>query len=102
MYGKNEKEAWNALGAWRGLRAPDRNTATDPRHLQQEADKLPKSEILSSYTVISSAQEYINAYAPLITELHSDIVTIQTTGIFQEEVIQFLGKDVVPALKSLS
>ena len=102
VFANDDNEAWSALGAWRGLRAPSRSSATDPRELQKEADALPRVEILSRYTVVSSAQEYIDAYAPLITKLHSDIVTIQTTGTDQEKIIALLGKEVVPALQSLS
>ena len=74
-------------------------SAVDPEDLQKEADTLPKSEILSRYTRVSSPQEYIDAYKPLITVLSSDIVCIQTTSVNQEELINMLGKEVLPKLK---
>jgi coenzyme F420-dependent glucose-6-phosphate dehydrogenase len=99
VFAQNNDEAWQSLQAWRGLRAPSRNTAVDPEQLQNEADNLPKEEILSRYTIVSSAQQYIDAYKPLITDLKADIVAIQTTGIDQEKIIELLGKEVVPELK---
>lgn len=99
VYAQNNDEAWEALLAWRGLRAPSRSTATDPEELQKEADSLPKEEILSHYTMVTSPQDYIDAYTPLIKELSADIVGIQTTSLDQEKLIQMLGKDVIPKLK---
>jgi len=101
VFAKDNDEAWQSLQAWRGLRAPSRNIATDPEQLQKEADSLPREEILSRYTILSSAQEYIDAYRPLITDLHSDIVAIQTTGNDQNKIIELLGKEVIPELKKL-
>jgi coenzyme F420-dependent glucose-6-phosphate dehydrogenase len=99
VFARDENEAWEALLPWRGLRAPSRDSAVDPEDLQKEADTLPKSEILSRYTRVSSSQEYIDAYKPLVTELASDIVCIQTTSVNQEELIKMLGKEVLPKLK---
>lgn len=99
VFAKNQDEAWQALLPWRGLRAPNRDTAFDPEELQKEADNLPKEEILARYTIVSTAQQYIDAYKPLATELNADIVAIQTTGIDQEKIIDLLGKEVVPHLK---
>ncbi len=99
VFAHDENEAWEALLAWRGLRAPSRDTAIDPEDLQKEADALPKSEILSRYTIISTPQGYVDAYRPLITQVNADIVCIQTTSTNQEEVIRLLGKEVLPKLK---
>lgn len=101
IYAHSDDEAWQALQAWRGLRAPSRDSATDPEKLQEEADALPKVEILSKYTIVKSADEYIEQYMPLIKEVQADIVAIQTTGPDQEAIIQMLGKEVLPSLKSL-
>jgi coenzyme F420-dependent glucose-6-phosphate dehydrogenase len=101
IFAKNNDEAWQALQAWRGLRAPSRDKATDPEELQKEADAMPREEILSRYTLVTSANAYIEQYAPLIQTVGADIVAIQTTGLDQEAIIQMLGKDVLPALKSL-
>jgi len=102
VFAQNEDEAWQSLLAWRGLRAPSRNTAVDPEQLQKEADTLPRGDILSRYTIVSSAQQYIDAYKPLIADLKADIVAIQTTGIDQEKIIELLGNEVVPELKKIS
>jgi coenzyme F420-dependent glucose-6-phosphate dehydrogenase len=99
VFARDENEAWEALLPWRGLRAPSRDHAVDPEDLQKEADTLPRSEILSRYTRVSSPQEYVDAYKPLVTELSSDIVCIQTTSLNQEELITMLGKEVLPKLR---
>lgn len=100
VFAQDQNEAWQALLPWRGLRAPQRDSATDPEELQKEADSLPKEEILSRYTIVSSPQDYIAAYKPLIASLHADLVVIQTTGIDQEKIIAMLGNDVLPELKN--
>jgi G6PDH family F420-dependent oxidoreductase len=101
IYAKNQIEAWDALLPWRGLRVPSRDIATDPEELQKEADLMNKDDIISKYKIVSSPQEYIDAYSPLITELHSDYIGIQTTGKNQENIIKMLGEEVLPYLRSL-
>ena len=95
-------EAWQALGAWRGLRAPGRLEAVDPADLRQRADDLDREEVLSSYTMVSGPEDYVDAYRPLVTDLGADVVTIQTTSLDQEATIAMLGADVLPQLRSLS
>lgn len=100
VYAQDDDEAWQALQAWRGLRAPDRDKATDPLKLQQEADSLSRNEVLQRYTIVKTAKEYLDAYQPLMSELGAEIVVIQTTGSKdQEQLIKFLGSEVVPVLK---
>ncbi len=94
-------EAWQALGAWRGLRAPGRLEAVDPADLRQRADDLDREEVLSSYTVVSTPADYVDAYRPLVTDLGADVVTIQTTSLDQEGTIAMLGADVLPQLRSI-
>lgn len=101
VYAKNSNEAFEALKAWRGLRASSRNTVTDPLILQNEADKLSQKEILDRYSFVSSAKGFLNAYRPLIEVLHADVIVIQTTALNQKALIRFLGKEVVPNLKKL-
>jgi coenzyme F420-dependent glucose-6-phosphate dehydrogenase len=101
IYAGNADEAWHSLQAWRGLRAPSRDTATDPEQLQMEADALSKEDILSRYAIVKNAQEYIEQYKPLIATIGADIVVIQTTGSDQQDIIEFLGKEVVPVLKKI-
>ncbi|MDA2980044.1 MAG: LLM class F420-dependent oxidoreductase, partial [Actinomycetota bacterium] len=97
----NPVDAWRTLGAWRGLRAPGRLEAVDPMDLRMRADEMDRDEILGLYSAVDSPNDYVEVYRPLITEVHADIVTIQTTAIDQEETIAMLGKDVLPALRSL-
>ena len=97
----NPDEAWQTLGAWRGLRAPGRLEAVDPMDLRIRADEMDRSEILGLYSTVDSPDDYVEVYAPLITEVHADIVAVQTTAIDQEGTIAMLGADVLPALRSL-
>lgn len=94
-------EAWATLGAWRGLRAPGRLEAVDPMELRIRADEMDREEILGRYSTVSSPDEYVEVYTPLITEVHADIVAIQTTAVDQEGTIAMLGADVLPKLRSL-
>jgi len=100
IFATNDEQAWEALKAQRGLRAPSRATAT-PLELQLEADNMPRSEILGKYHRLRSAADYVTTYAPLITELKADVVGIQTTSVDQASTITMLGKDVLPKLKKL-
>ncbi|MGI9666515.1 MAG: TIGR03557 family F420-dependent LLM class oxidoreductase [Acidimicrobiia bacterium] len=97
----NDEEAWKTLGAWRGLRAPGRLEAVDPMDLRIRADEMPREEILSRYSRVESAADYVETYRPLITDVHADIVAIQTTAVDQESTIDMLGADVLPALREL-
>jgi coenzyme F420-dependent glucose-6-phosphate dehydrogenase len=97
----SDDEAWEALGAWRGLRAPGRLEAVDPADLRRRADELDRDEILSAYSIVSRAADYVAAYQPLVTEIGADVVTIQTTSLDQEATIEMLGAEVLPELRSL-
>jgi G6PDH family F420-dependent oxidoreductase len=94
-------EAWRTLGAWRGLRAPGRLHAVDPMELRLKADEMDRDEILGLYSMVHSAEDYVEVYTPLITDVHADIVAIQTTAVDQESTIAMLGSEVLPTLKNL-
>ena len=98
----NDDEAWEALYSWRGLRAPGRLEAVDPQTLRERADQLPREEVLGRYSLVSSAEDIVDVYRPLITELDADIVTIQMTSLDQESLIATLGSDVLPRLRQLA
>ena len=98
---ENDDEAWATLGAWRGLRAPGRLQAVDPMDLRIRADEMPRDEILAMYSIVHTPEDYAAVYEPLITEVHADTVTIQTTSIDQEETIAMLGAEVLPMLRNL-
>jgi coenzyme F420-dependent glucose-6-phosphate dehydrogenase len=92
-------EAWEALAAWRGLRAPGRLEAVDPEELRTKADEMDRNEILSRYSIVTGPEDYIEVYTPLITEVDADVVTIQTTSLDQEATIRMLGEEVLPVLR---
>jgi coenzyme F420-dependent glucose-6-phosphate dehydrogenase len=98
----NEDEAWRALYSWRGLRAPGRLEAVDPQTLRERADELPREEVLGRYSIVSNAEDIVDVYRPLITDLDADIVTIQMASLDQEGLIDMLGSAVLPRLRQLS
>ena len=101
VFAENEDDAWEALGPWRGLRAPGRLEAKDPAELREAADNMEKSEILSKYSIAGGIKEIIDIYKPLVSEFNSEIITIQITSVNQEETIKLLGEEVLPVLRKL-
>lgn len=95
---RSADEAWEALGAWRGLRAPGRLEAVDPAELRSRADEMDRTEILDKYTMVTGADEYVETYMPLV-DFGVDTVAIQTTSLDQPETIAMLGKEVLPRLR---
>ena len=102
IHADNEDDAWEALRAWRGLRAPGRLEAVDPMVLRERADAMPREEVIGQYSVVADAGQIIDTYRELITDVHADIVTFQITSLDQEATIRMLGEEVVPALRALS
>lgn len=102
LFAADEDEAWEALFSWRGLRAPGRLEAVDPATLRERADQLPRSEVLERYTLVHDAAAIVEAYKPLVSELNADIVTFQMASLDQPALIELIGKEVLPVLRSLS
>lgn len=102
VYGETDDGAWQALQAWRGLRAPHRLTVSDPAVLRQGADQLPRQEILGKFTIVRSPADYIQAYQPLVSGLKPAIVGIQTTAVDIEATIKLLGSEVLPQLRAIA
>src|SRR6201996_6581830 len=95
-------EAWDALSAMRGLRAPGRLEATDPAELREKADQMDRNEVLASYTVVSDADGLIEAYRPLVTDVGADTVSIQVMCPDPFASIELIGKEVLPKLRELA
>lgn len=98
----SDEEAWEALGSMRGLRAPGRSEEVDPMVLRQRADEMSRSEILDKYTVVKDAAGLIETYAPLVTEVGADVVSIQVASVAPDRTIAMLGAEVLPELRRLS
>lgn len=98
---ENDEEAWDALYPWRGLRAPGRLDAVDPMDLRMRADEMPREEILGRYSIVSSAEDIIETYRPLVTDLKADVVTFQMASLDQPALIEMLGSEVLPQLRAL-
>ena len=60
---------------------------------------MPREEVLSSYAIVSDANEVVETYRPLIEEIDADIVTFQMASVDQEATIQMLGDEVLPRLR---
>lgn len=99
---EDQDEAWRALYSWRGLRAPGRLDAVDPQTLRERADEMPREEVLGRYSVVSTPEEIIEVYRPLVTEIGADIVTFQMASLDQPALIEMLGRDVIPALREVA
>jgi coenzyme F420-dependent glucose-6-phosphate dehydrogenase len=100
LFASNHDEAWEALHSWRGLRAPGRLEAVDPKTLRERADAMPREEVLGRYTLVETAAEIIDAYSPLVADLGADIVTFQMASLDQAALIEMLGREVLPVLRS--
>lgn len=98
IFAEDEDEAWEALFSWRGLRAPGRLEAVDPETLRKRADELPRDEVLGRYSLVSSAEEILEVYRPLVSDLGADVVTFQMASLDQPALIEMLGRDVIPTL----
>jgi G6PDH family F420-dependent oxidoreductase len=101
IWAPDDDEAWQALSPWRGLRAPGRLEAVDPQSLRERADELPRDEVLGRYSRVSTPEDVLAVYRPLIDDLGADIVTIQMTCLDQPELIATLGRDVLPRLRKV-
>ena len=95
----DEEEAWQALLPWRGLRAPGRLEAVDPKDLRRRADELPRAEVLGRYAIAAGVEALVEAYRPLVQEVGADVVTLQVASLHQEETIAVLGTEVLPRLR---
>jgi coenzyme F420-dependent glucose-6-phosphate dehydrogenase len=100
IFASDYDEAWDALAAWRGLRAPGRLEAVDPMDLRARADRLPREEVLRRYAMVSSVEDILDIYRPLAEDLSADVVTFQMVATDQERLIELLGAEVLPALRA--
>ncbi|MFO7299519.1 MAG: TIGR03557 family F420-dependent LLM class oxidoreductase [Actinomycetes bacterium] len=102
VFARDDDEAWEALGSMRGLRAPSRLEAVDPMQLRIEADTMDRSEILGRYTIVSSVDELVEAYTPLVTEVGAGYVAIQIASTDPDRVLEIAGKELLPELRRLA
>ncbi len=100
LFAADEQEAWESLFSWRGLRAPGRLEAVDPMTLRERADELPREEVLGRYTLVNSPSDIVDTYLPLVDELGADIVTFQMASLDQTALIDLIGREVLPQLRS--
>lgn len=99
IYAKDDEEAWRALGGQRGLRAPMRDTETDPAVLRQYVDKQPRDEVLSNYVVAKSMAAITDNYSQLVDKLKADKIGLQVASVNPLMTIDKLAKQVLPKLR---
>jgi coenzyme F420-dependent glucose-6-phosphate dehydrogenase len=95
-----DEDAWRALSSMRGLRAPGRLEAVDPKDLRERADEMPRDEILGKYAVARSIDELVATYKPLVEEVGADYVSIQVASLDPLATIDLVGRSVLPALRA--
>ena len=95
-----DEDAWSALSSMRGLRAPGRLEAVDPKDLRERADEMPRDEILGKYAVARSIDELVATYKPLVEEVGADYVSIQVASLDPLATIDLVGRSVLPALRA--
>ncbi len=98
---RDEDEAWQALRAWRGLRVEGRLEEVDPAVLRARADTMDRMAIIGKYAWARRPADLVEIYRPLV-EVDADVVTIQVTSVDQPATIRTLGREVLPALRSLA
>lgn len=101
VYAKDQASATLALKPWRGLRVANRDNIFDPIELQKSADLMDPSEVLSRYHVLSNVDDYFELYSKLVISVKADTIVIQTTSLDQPDLIDKVGKQVLPRLKAL-
>ena len=101
LHASSEADAWEALAPWRGLRAPGRLEAVDPRDLRERADEMPRQEVLGRYPIVADAEAVVAIYRPLVEEVRADIVAFQISSLDQAATIAMLGAEVLPELRTL-
>jgi hypothetical protein len=74
--------------------------AVDPQTLRERADELPREEVLGRYSKVTSADDIIEVYRPLVDDLDADIVTFQMASLDQPALIELLGSEVLPRLRA--
>lgn len=95
----SDDEAWEALAAMRGLRAPGRLEVADPMVLRERADAMDRQEILSKYTIVRDLDELADAYKPLVHDVGADYVAVQVASTDPANTIRQVGEQVLPALR---
>lgn len=99
VFAQDDDEAWEALGSMRGLRAPGRLEAVDPMVLRERADEMDRDEVLDKYTIVSSIDQLVDAYSPLVTDVKADYVAIQIASTDPEKTMDMVGRELLPTLR---
>ncbi|MEM9203926.1 MAG: TIGR03557 family F420-dependent LLM class oxidoreductase [Actinomycetota bacterium] len=99
---ENDADAWQAVAPMRGMRAEGRLEAVDPAVLRERADQMDRADVIGSYTVVRNADEIIDAYRPLVTDIGASYISLQVASVDTVATIELLGRDVLPALREMA
>jgi coenzyme F420-dependent glucose-6-phosphate dehydrogenase len=99
VHAASEEEAWEALLPWRGLRVPDRDRAGSPQRLREQADRMPRSEVLSAFPAAADAGGLARIYRPLVDDLGADTVVVQIASTDIEATLRMFASEVLPELR---
>ena len=101
VWAEDGDEAWEALGSMRGLRAPGRLEVVDPAVLRERADKMEREEIINQFTVVSTIEQLVDAYTPLVVDIGATHVSIQVASVEPTATIDMVSKELLPELRKL-
>ncbi len=101
VWAEDGDEAWEALGSMRGLRAPGRLEVVDPAVLRERADKMAREEIINQFTVVSTIEQLVDAYTPLVVDIGATHVSIQVASVEPTATIDMVSKELLPELRKL-
>jgi coenzyme F420-dependent glucose-6-phosphate dehydrogenase len=99
VHAASADEAWRALLPWRGLRVPGRDRATGPRELREQADRMPRDEVLEAFPAAADAAAMIRLYRPLVDDLAADVVIAQLASTDLESTLRMFAGEVLPELR---
>jgi coenzyme F420-dependent glucose-6-phosphate dehydrogenase len=68
--------------------------------LRLAADAMDRT--VSKFTIVHDAEQIIDAYRPLVTDVGADYVAIQIASTDPAEAVELVGRDVLPALSKLN
>ena len=63
---------------------------------------MDRNDILSRYTVVSSVDQLVDAYTPLVTDIGAEYISVQIASLDPMATIERVGTDVLPALRDLA
>ena len=70
--------------------------------LRIRADEMDRDEILDQYTIVDSIEGLVEAYAPLVTDVDADYISVQIASADASKTLDMVGKELLPELRRLA